>query len=194
MNDTGAQKSEGKIDADLLARIAKQDRAALRTFFARYHVRLYRYLVRLTRNEGLAEDMINEVFLSVWRNAASFQGQSAVSSWVFAIARNRAMSELRKKSEITLDDPDSYDEVDDSDTPEETAMKADKGAALRECLLKLTPEHREVIELVYYHDKSVKEVADVVGIPENTVKTRMFHARQKLSVILREAGIDRGWP
>ena len=194
MNDTGAQKSEGKIDADLLARIARQDRAALRTFFARYHVRLYRYLVRLTRNEGLAEDMINEVFLSVWRNAASFQGQSAVSSWVFAIARNRAMSELRKKSETTLDDPDSYDEVDDSDTPEETAMKADKGAALRECLFKLTPEHREVIELVYYHDKSVKEVADIVGIPENTVKTRMFHARQKLSVILREAGIDRGWP
>lgn len=194
MDDTGAQKPDGKIDAELLARIAKQDRTALRTFFARYHVRLYRYLVRLTRNEGLAEDMVNEVFLSVWRNAASFQGQSAVSSWVYAIAHNRAMSELRKKSEITLDDPDSYDEADDSDTPEETVMKTDKGAALRECLLKLTPEHREVIELVYYHDKSVKEAADIVGIPENTVKTRMFHARQKLSVILREAGIDRGWP
>lgn len=194
MSDAGAANSDGKVDAELLERIARQDRLALRTFFARYHVRLFRYLARLTRNEAMAEELVNEVFLSVWRNAASFQGQSAVSSWVFAIARNRAMSELRKRREDTLDDPDSYDEMDEADTPEETALKVDKAAALRACLDKLSPDHREVIELVYYQEKSVKEVADIVGIPENTVKTRMFHARQKLSLILREAGIDRGWP
>jgi RNA polymerase sigma-70 factor (ECF subfamily) len=65
---------------------------------------------------------------------------------------------------------------------------------LRRCLQALTPDHREVIDLVYYHDKSVEEVAEIIGIPEATVKTRMFYARRKLSELLKAAGIDRGWP
>lgn len=186
--------ADDATDLDLLARIVRKDRLALRSFFARYHLRLYRYLVRFTRNEALAEELVNEVFLTVWRKADSFKGQSAVSSWVFQIAHNRAISELRKRKEDELDDATAGSLEDDSDTPEETAMKADKAVAIRRCLEMLTPDHREVIDLVYYQEKSVKEVADIVGIPENTVKTRMFHARQKLSVTMREAGIDRGWP
>jgi RNA polymerase sigma-70 factor (ECF subfamily) len=65
---------------------------------------------------------------------------------------------------------------------------------MRQCLTKLSAEHREVIDLVYYHEKSVEEVAGIVGIPEATVKTRMFYARKKLSELLKEQGIDRGWP
>lgn len=194
MNDSGARSAEDATDTELLKRIAHKDRLALRTFFSRYHMRLFRFLVRLTRNDALAEELVNEVFLSVWRNAESFKGQSAVSSWVFSIARNRAISELRKKTEEELDEPMAAAIEDGADNPETVSMKEDKGAALRACLVRLTPEHREVIDLVYYQERSVKEVANIVGIPENTVKTRMFHARQKLSVILREAGIDRGWP
>ena len=83
---------------------------------------------------------------------------------------------------------------DHSDDPEVTLAKKDKGAVLRECLNTLSAEHREVIDLVYYHEKSVEEVAEIVGIPEATVKTRMFYARRKLSELLKEQGIDRGWP
>ena len=181
-------------DVDLISRIARKDRLALRSFFARYHMRLYRYLVRLTRNDALAEDLVNEVFLNVWRKADGFQGKSAVSSWLFSIAHNRAISELRKRTEETLDEAAAAEVEDDADTPEAVTMKADKAEAIRHCLDRLSVDHREVIDLAYYQDKSVKEIADIVGVPENTVKTRMFHARQKLSVLMREAGIDRGWP
>jgi len=83
---------------------------------------------------------------------------------------------------------------DTSDDPEVAVQKKDKSEILRNCLQTLSPEHREVIDLVYYHEKSVEEVAEIVGIPEATVKTRMFYARKKLSELLKAAGIDRGWP
>jgi len=194
VNDTGAMSAEDATDVDLISRIARKDRLALRSFFARYHMRLYRYLVRLTQNDALAEELVNEVFLNVWRKAGGFQGKSAVSSWLFSIAHNRAISELRKRTEESLDEAAAMAVEDDADTPETVSMKADKANAIRRCLDLLSTDHREVIDLAYYQDKSVKEVAEIVGVPENTVKTRMFHARQKLSVHLREAGIDRGWP
>jgi RNA polymerase sigma-70 factor (ECF subfamily) len=83
---------------------------------------------------------------------------------------------------------------DDRDTPEVALQKDDKGAAIRACLGKLSAEHREVVDLVYYHEKSLAEVAAITGAPEATVKTRLFYARKKLSEMLAEAGIDRGWP
>ena len=83
---------------------------------------------------------------------------------------------------------------DPADTPEVDLQKKDKGSVLRDCLTRLSAEHREVIDLVYYHEKSVEEVADIVGIPAATVKTRMFYARKKLGELLKAAGMDRGWP
>lgn len=186
--------AEDATDVDLMSRIARKDRLALRSMFARYHMRLYRYLVRLTQNDAVAEDLVNEVFLNVWRKADGFQGKSAVSSWLFSIAHNRAVSELRKRTEERLDEAAAMAVADDADTPETVSMKADKADAIRRCLDALSADHREVIDLVYYQDKSVREVAEIVGVPENTVKTRMFHARRQLSHLLREAGIDRGWP
>jgi RNA polymerase sigma-70 factor (ECF subfamily) len=84
--------------------------------------------------------------------------------------------------------------ADSSDTPEVLAQKSDKKALLRRCVEKLGPEHRDVVELVYYHEKSIEEVAEILQIPLNTVKTRMFYARKKLSEFLLSAGVDRGWP
>ena len=83
---------------------------------------------------------------------------------------------------------------DSSDDPEVTAQKKDTSQALRKCLGALSPEHREIVDLVYYHEKSVEEVAEIVGIPENTVKTRLFYARKKLAELLKAAGVERGWP
>ena len=83
---------------------------------------------------------------------------------------------------------------DTSDYPETAMQKKDTGEILRKCMTGLSAEHREIIDLVYYHEKSVEEVAQIVGIPENTVKTRMFYARKKLAEALKAAGIERGWP
>jgi RNA polymerase sigma-70 factor (ECF subfamily) len=181
-------------DEVLIARIAGGDRVAMHALFSRHHVRVYRFVLRLVRNEATAEDLISEVFLDVWRQAGKFEGRSAVSTWMLSIARFKALSVLRRKHEEELDDEMAERIEDHSDDPEVALAKRDKGAALRACLSELSVEHREVIDLVYYHEKSVQEVAGITGIPEATVKTRMFYARKKLSELLKERGIDRGWP
>ena len=104
------------------------------------------------------------------------------------------MSALRKKPEEELDDETAAAIEDPEDDPEVAMQKKDKSQVLRKCLEALSPEHREIIDLVYYHEKSVEEVAEIVGIPENTVKTRMFYARKKLAELLKAAGVERGWP
>lgn len=181
-------------DEVLIGRIASGDRLAMQVLFARHHVKVYRFVLRLVRNESSAEDLISEVFFDVWRQAGKFEGRSAVSTWLLSIARFKALSALRKRGEAELDEEAASAIEDQSDDPEVTLAKKDKGAVLRQCLAGLSAEHREIIDLVYYHEKSVAEVAGIVGIPEATVKMRMFYARKKLSELLKERGIDRGWP
>jgi RNA polymerase sigma-70 factor (ECF subfamily) len=181
-------------DEVLIGRIAQGDRLAMRVLFARHHVRVYRFVLRIVRNEAGAEDLISEVFLDVWRQADRFEGRSAVSTWLLAIARFKALSSMRRRPDEELDEEAAGAIEDASDTPEVSLQKKDKSGLLRKCLEQLSREHREVIDLVYYHEKSVEEVAEIVGIPEATVKTRMFYARKKLSELLKAAGLDRGWP
>ncbi len=166
----------------------------MQALFARHQLRVYRFVLRLVGNPTAAEDLISEVFLDVWRQADRFEGRSTVSTWLLAIARFKALSSMRRRPHEELDDEKAGAIEDSADNPELSVQKKDKGAALRKCLQALSPEHREVIDLVYYHEKSVEEVAAIVGIPEATVKTRMFYARKKLSELLKAAGIDRGWP
>lgn len=181
-------------DVDLIARIADGDRLAMQVLFSRHHVRVYRFVLRIVGSQTVAEDLIGEVFLDVWRQADRFEGRSAVSTWLLAIARFKALSAMRRKSDEELDDEAAAAIEDPSDDPEIAMQKKDKGAVLRQCLQSLSPEHREIIDLVYYHEKSVEDVASIVGIPENTVKTRMFYARKKLGELLKAAGVERGWP
>ena len=181
-------------DEALIGRIASGDKVAMQVLFARHHVRVYRFVLRLARDATIAEDLISEVFLDVWRQAGRFEARSAVSTWLLAIARYKALSALRRRPDEALDEEAVAAIEDPADDPEVAIQKKDKGAVLRECLTKLSAEHREIIDLVYYHEKSVEEVAEIVGIPENTVKTRMFYARKRLSELLKAAGIDRGSP
>ena len=118
----------------------------------------------------------------------------SVSTWMLAIARFKALSALRRRPDEEYDEESAAAVEDASDDPETALEKKDKGALIRKCLAGLSAQHREVVDLVYYHDKSVEEVAKIVGIPENTVKTRMFYARKRLSELLKAAGIERGWP
>jgi RNA polymerase sigma-70 factor (ECF subfamily) len=178
-------------DEALIARIASGDRLAMQVLFAWHHVRIYRFVLRLVRDRSKAEDLISEVFLDVWRQADRFEGRSTVSTWLLAIARFKALSALRRKPEEGLDEDAALEIEDLADNPEVTLEKKDRSAVIRKCLMGPSAEHREIIDLVYYHEKSVQEVAKIVGIPENTVKTRMFYARKKLAEMLKAAGLEQ---
>ena len=181
-------------EASLIARIAAGDAVALRVLFARHHVRIYRFIRRLVRDAAVAEELTNEVFLEIWRHAKSFAGTASALTWMLSIAHHRALSSLRKRREESWDDGAACALPDAADNPEVAIQKRDAGAILRRCLDALSPEHKGVVDLVYYHEMSISEAAAVLQIPENTVKTRLFHARKRLSELLRQAGIDRGWP
>ena len=146
------------------------------------------------RDEAQAEELTNEVFMEVWRNAGRYEGRSQVTTWLLSIARNRAISRMRKRRELEWNEDEAAEIVDEDDDPEVSLQKQDKALALRRCLDALSREHREIVDLVYYQERSVSEVAEIVGIPENTVKTRLFYARKKLSELMNAQGIDRGWP
>jgi RNA polymerase sigma-70 factor, ECF subfamily len=182
-----AAARETSSDEMLIERIAQGDQLAMRTLFGRYRVALYRWLLRLVRDEALAEDLLSEVFLDVWRQAAAFEARSSVSTWLLAIARYKALSARRRRTDAELDDKVAATVADPADNPEVVLEKKDRAAQLRQSLATLSPEHSEVIDLVYYHDKSVKEVAEIVGVAEATVKTRMFYARRKLAEMVAAA-------
>jgi RNA polymerase sigma-70 factor, ECF subfamily len=187
--------SSGSVsDNDLMKRIASGDRAAVRLLFMRHHARVCRFAARQTGSENMADDIANEVFLEVWRKAGSFEFRSEVSTWLLGIARFKVLSAYRRRKEDTLDELEAERIADTSDTPDVITMKLDKAAALRQCVDGLSAEHKAVIDLAYYHGRTVTEIGEILSIPVATVKTRMFYARSKLGEALKAAGHDRGWP
>jgi len=164
-------------DQTLIERIAAGDKLAMRVLFARHHVRVYRFVLRLVRDERLAEDVVGEMFLDVWRQAATFKARAAVSTWLLAIARFKALSLLRRKGEEALDEEAARAIEDPADDPEVAVQKKERSAMLRRCWSKLSPEHRDIIDLVYYQEKAIVEVAEIVGIPEHRENTHVLRAK-----------------
>lgn len=192
MNDLA---SSGQAENAALIKLdCRQGSLALQALYGRYQVRLHRFITSLTRNEAIAEELTNETFMEIWRVAGNFEGRSAPSTWMFSLARFKTLSVLRKRSDAELDDDYAVSLKDEGDTPEQSTLKQDKAELIKLCLQQLSAQHREVIDLVYYHEKSIKEVAEIAGVPDNTMKTRMFHARKRLSELMQERGIDRSWP
>jgi RNA polymerase sigma-70 factor, ECF subfamily len=181
-------KGRDHSDETLIEKVAAGNRLAMQVLFARHHVRVYRFVLRMVGNDAVAEDVTSEAFLSVWRQAHRFEARSAVTTWILAIARYKALAELRRRGEAPGDE-ESADASDPADDPEVAFQNKHRGEILRRCLTQLSREHREIIDLVYYHEKSVQEVAEILDIPGNTVKTRMFYARRKLSELLGAQGI-----
>ena len=171
---------------DLLQRVAAGDEAAFEDLYVQLHDRLYGFLYRLTGRAAAAEELINDTMLVVWRSAAAFEGRSAVSTWVFGIAYRKARKELertrRDRSAVPLDQVVLVEPVDADRRLRRTEIRERLTAALEQ----LSLEHRAVIELTYFGGHSYREIAEIVGCPENTVKTRMFHARRRLRPILRQ--------
>jgi RNA polymerase sigma-70 factor (ECF subfamily) len=183
----------GTSDETLIALIASGDKDAVRVLFTRHNVRVFRFLLRIVGDEGMAEDLVNEVFLEVWRKASRFEARSQVSTWMLAIARYKALASLRRHSCDELDDETCARLEDPTDDPEVKVQKTERSMLLQECLKQLSVAHREVVDLVYYHDQSIDQVSHIIGVPESTVKTRMFYARKCIGKLITERGIERNW-
>jgi RNA polymerase sigma-70 factor (ECF subfamily) len=174
------------VDEHLLRQTAAGDRAAFETLYRAYHRRLYGYLFRLVRDTGLAEELTSDVMVEVWRGAARFKGASRVSTWMFGIARHKALSARRRPVAATVDVTRVADVVDPGHLPDDVVAEADMKQIVERALHRLSDEHREVMDLTFYQGFSYPEIAQIVGCPVSTVKTRMFHARLRLRKLLAE--------
>jgi RNA polymerase sigma-70 factor, ECF subfamily len=177
----GIIAAQATSDEMLLESIAAGEKAAMHVLYARHNVRVYRFILRIIGDTSVAEDLVSQVFLDVWRTAGQFEGRSQVSTWMLAIARFKALTALRNRRHEDIDQEEVLQIADAGDTPETAMDRSQTALTLREAISQLSPAHREIIDLVYYHEKSVEEVGQIIGIPQATVKTRMFYARKKLA-------------
>ena len=178
-------------DEVLLERVSRGDQQAFSQLYLRYQPRLVKHCARVLRDDvAQAADLVDEAMFDVWRSAEHFAGRSKPSTWIYSIARNKVISWLRKTSEVSLEDESILDAMVDPDAnPHEELAMDDMKQQLLRLMDQLTDEHREVLKLTYFEEKSVKEVADLLDISENTVKTRMFYAHKRLAQLLEKAGI-----
>jgi RNA polymerase sigma-70 factor (ECF subfamily) len=172
-------------DEILVERIAAGDKLAMQVLFARHRTPVYRWLLRFVGNETVAEDLLSDVFFDVWQQAGRFEGRSAVTTWLLSIARFKALSARRRRTDVELDETIETTVADTADDPEIALQKKSRNELLRQAVTKLSPERREVIDLVYYHETSVDDAAQILSIPSATVKTRMFYARKKLAELVQ---------
>ncbi len=175
-------ESAAERERHLIERVAARDSAAFQELYFLYHRRLARFLTRLVRRFEIAEEVINDTMWVVWRKAGDFRGASRVSTWIMGIAYRRALKTLQRVSNITAH------ENPQETLPELTSDEPLRTDELREWLAvaleRLPLEQRMVLELTYLMGHSCEEIGAIMDCPVNTVKTRMFHARQKLRVML----------
>ncbi len=176
------------VERQLLARIAGRDMGAFEAFYQLYHPRLLRFVSRTGRALEQAEDLVQETLLLVWENPGKFSGTSKVSTWVFGIAYNKVLKALSKASRRGAD-------VDIADLEEvlgdplgDFSARVEARDWLEQALEQLSAGQRAVVDLTFSHGMSYEEIAMVLDCPENTVKTRMFHARRKLQAFADAQG------
>jgi RNA polymerase sigma-70 factor, ECF subfamily len=150
---------ETSSDEILVERIAAGNKFAMQALFARHRTSVYRWLLRFVSNETLAEDLLSEVFLDVWRQAARFECRSSVSTWLLSIARHKALSARRRRTDAELDEKIEATVADPADDPEVALQEKNRDELVRRALIRLSPEHRQVIDLVYYHERYRREAS-----------------------------------
>ena len=183
-----AQAFASTNEAEVLARVARGDRAAFERLYRAYLPRLTRFLQQVMRRTSAVEEAINDTMLVVWRKAGTYSGDSKVSTWIFAIAYRRALKLLKRFDEPVADEPDLTSASDDA--TESFVMQLELRAVLGEAMAKVSAEQRAVIELTYYQGCAYREIAEIMGCPVDTVKTRMFHARRRLRQLLADRRQD----
>jgi RNA polymerase sigma-70 factor (ECF subfamily) len=193
--DFSALHATAKLAADrlsdtaLIKQIAGGDRLAMQVLYTRHYGQVLRYVRGVVHNSAAAEDIVSDVFLDVWRKADSYEGRCPVSTWLCAIARHKGVDALRRRTCDPWDDASMALIEDEADGPEASVQKRDTTSIVRQCVEQLSPAHRAIIELVYFHEQTVEEAAKIVGVAGATVKTRAFYARQKLAELLSAQGV-----
>jgi RNA polymerase sigma-70 factor (ECF subfamily) len=178
---------EADQESNLIRLIAAGDESALHELYARCGQRLYAFALRLTGDPAIAEDVVQDALVVAWQSAENFRGESKVTTWLLGIVHNIAMKTLRHRSqpitplmEGALTDPGL--------SPEESARTAERTLLVKRALQTLSPQHRAVLELVFYQDLSLEEAARVCRCPVGTVKSRLSFARKHLRGVLERMG------
>ena len=190
-NNKQTVEEKTKRDTELLKKISEGDRDAFTELYISYQPRLIKFCSRMLKYDvALASDMADEALIEVWRSAGSFSGLSQPSTWIHSIARFRMIGYLRKNKELLQDDDFEQLNIEDTDLlPEQEVIISERDQEIIDNLAKLSEKHREVIELVYYRELSIKDISVMLDISENTVKTRMFYARKHLKSLLSNSDL-----
>lgn len=170
-------------DAELIARIRARDVRAFETLYRKYFGRLSRFLLNLIHRPQLVEEVLNDTMMVVWNKPDGFAGASKLSTWIFGIAYRKAMKALRRW-DLPVEDPDLELRVSDEPGPDRQAGLNQLQAKLATAIQGLSADHRAVVDLTYFQGFAYAEIAEIVGCPVDTVKTRMFHARRHLKRLL----------
>jgi RNA polymerase sigma-70 factor (ECF subfamily) len=183
-------RNEDDVDRELIVRIANHDRDAFHDLYIRYHGKLARFLIRLTRDHANADEIINDTLWIIWQSADSFRGAARVSTWIIGIAYRQALKVFRRAA---LRERVMRFEIAEGEAIEDDALQATEvHQAIKRALARLPVEQRLVLEFSYYLDRSCEEIAKIMQCSVNTVKSRMTRARRKLRAILADDnGIDR---
>lgn len=166
-----------------MAGVASRDAQAFERLYQLYEKRVFQYISTLVHDRSVAEDVVVEVMVAVWRGACTFTNSSRVSTWIFGIARHKALDALRKLTRFEqerMEFEHAADLSNPGEDPVESIARKQEAALTRQALTTLSREHQEVIRLAFYEDFPYEEIARLLGIPVNTVKTRVYYAKQQL--------------
>ncbi len=177
-------------EARLMARIRVHDLSAFEELYRRYRPRLARFLTHLLRRPQLIEEVFNDTMMVVWNRPDSFNGASKLSTWIFAIAYRKALKASRREDE-PIEDAHAHERVSPDAGPDQQVGQLRVQQALLRAIGQLSPNHRAVVDLTYFHGAGYREIAEIMDCPVDTVKTRMFHARRHLKRML--AGEFADW-
>ena len=160
--------------------------------YQRYEKRVFHYLMTVINDSTLAEETLVEVMLAIWKGLSTFQGQSKASTWIFGIAHHKAVDTLRKvtnqqRGQVLLDEV--IDKTESNENPFNDAQQQQRSAFIKQALTTLSPDHREILHMAFYEDLSYPEIAELLDIPVNTVKTRVYYAKQQLKKGLKNQGV-----
>ncbi len=175
-----------------IQQIAAGDRSAFESLYRVYQARLYAFTYRILRDEGAAAEMTNDVMVTVWKQAAQFEGRSKPGTWIFGIAHHKALNELRRQRSRPAEAIEEAGAVPDPAEGAAAALeRTDLRNKLKSAMLQLPAEQAEVLNLTFFQGLAYQEIADALECPLNTIKTRVFHAKKKLQPILEAMGIGR---
>jgi RNA polymerase sigma-70 factor, ECF subfamily len=184
--------SPERLDEDgersLINRIASGDIEAFKTLHRAYQRRLFAYSMKMLGDADAAEELSSDVMFEVWKQAKQFKGKSKLSTWIFGIAHHKALNARRRRGQrIDVAIEQAQTSVDPRPDPEQSAERRDMLRRLEAALGNLSLDHREVIELTFYHGFSYEEIAQIISCPVNTVKTRMFYAKRRIRETLSQS-------